>query len=97
MRTAWTFLLAAAALVCTSGNAQVTAVTFYETITDSTGASVPGAVTMVHDDTGTTASKLSDAAGEFGFDFLRVGAYTLRIEKIGFEKFEGKNIDLAAG
>ena len=36
-------------------------------------------------------------SGEFGFDFLRVGSYTLRIEANGFKRFESKNIALVSG
>src|ERR1043165_53972 len=77
---------------------QVTTANFYGTVTDSSSASVPSAVvTMVHNDTGAAVSRVSDAAGEFGFDFLRVGTYTLRIEAKGFKRFESKNIELVAG
>ena len=80
------------------GWAQVTTATFYGTVSDPTGAVIPGAtVTLTHKGTGATATKTSDAAGDFVFDFLRVGSYTLRIEARGFKRYESAGIELTAG
>ena len=80
-----------------SGWSQVTTATFYGIVTDSSGAVVPGAtVTLTHEGTATVNTKTTDAAGEFAFDFLRIGSYTLRIEGRGFKKLESKGIDLAS-
>lgn len=77
--------------------AQVTTATFYGIVTDPTGAVVPGAsVTLIHEGTSAAANRATDSAGEFAFDFLRVGSYTLRIEARGFKKFESKGIELAS-
>jgi outer membrane receptor protein involved in Fe transport len=85
-------------VLCALGNAQVTTGSFYGSVTDTTGGVVPAAaVTLTHNDTGASVAAVTDAAGEFGFEFLRVGSYTLRIEKPGFKKFEGKNFALTAG
>ncbi|MGH9660859.1 MAG: carboxypeptidase-like regulatory domain-containing protein, partial [Bryobacteraceae bacterium] len=74
-------------------SAQVTTATFYGIVTDPTGAVVPGAnVTLTHEGTSAAAARTADAAGEFVFDFLRVGSYTLRIEARGFKKYESKGI-----
>jgi hypothetical protein len=79
------------------GWAQVTTATFYGVLTDPSGASVPGAtVALTHQGTGATTTKTSDSVGEFQFDFLRVGVYTLRIEARGFKRFESSGIELAA-
>src|SRR5690242_5612751 len=87
-----------AALFVTSAFAQVTTASFYGTVTDSSGAVVPNArVTLIHEGTAATASRLTSVTGEFGFDFLHVGPYTLRIEAEGFKRFESKNIALNAG
>lgn len=76
---------------------QVTTATFYGIVTDPTGAVIPGAAaTLTHEGTGATATRTTDAAGEFVFDFLRVGSYTLRIEASGFKRYESKGIDLAS-
>ncbi len=78
-------------------SAQVTTATFYGIVTDPTGAVIPGAtVTLIHEGTTAAAARATDTAGEFVFDFLRVGSYTLRIEARGFKKYESKGIDLAS-
>src|SRR5438067_148637 len=92
------FCWALSLLLCALGNAQVTTASFYGTVTDASAAAVPGAaVTLVHEGTGATVSRVTDSSGEFGFDFLRVGTYTLRIEAPGFKKFESKNLELTVG
>ena len=84
-------------LAAAIGHAQVTTATFYGTLTDPTGAAIPAAkVTLRHQGTGTSTSKNSDSAGEFQFDFLRVGVYTLGIEAQGFKRFESAGIELEA-
>src|SRR6266498_2578519 len=91
-------LTAAFLLGCAVMTAQVTTATFYGTVTDSTGAAIPAAaVTLLHEGTGATLTRTTDANGEFGFDFLRVGAYTLRLEAKGFKQYESKGIELVSG
>jgi outer membrane receptor protein involved in Fe transport len=93
-------LIFSAGFLCLSalGNAQVTTGSLYGTISDASAAAVPGAaVSLTHDGTGASVSGVTDARGEFGFEFLRIGTYTLRVEKPGFKKFEAKNIALTAG
>ena len=59
---------------------------------------MPGvAVTLTHQGTGATFTKNTNEVGEFIFDFLRIGSYTLRIESPGFKKFESVGIELASG
>ncbi len=78
--------------------AQVTTATFFGIVNDPTGAAIPGAtVTLTHTDTRTSATKTTDSSGEFAFDFLRVGSYTLRIESQGFRAYQSTGILLAAG
>jgi len=78
--------------------AQVTTATFYGIVTDPTGAVVPEAtVTLTHEDTNTSATRTTGPTGEFVFDFLRIGRYTLRIEANGFKRHESKGIELASG
>ena len=91
------FALALGALACAPASAQVTTATFYGTVVDQSGASVPNAVvTIVHEETNATTGRTSDTAGEFTFDFLRVGSYTLRVEAPGFKRHELRGIELAA-
>ncbi len=78
--------------------AQVTTANFYGTVTDPTGAVIPDAtVTLIHEGTRATVTKTTNIGGEFVFDFLRVGGYTLRIEARGFKRYESKGIELTAG
>ena len=86
------------ALSMRSLTAQVVTATFYGIVNDSTGAVVPGAmVSLTNDATSDSYRKVSDAAGEFGFQFLPVGTYTLRIESQGFKALETTGITLTAG
>jgi hypothetical protein len=76
---------------------QVTTATFYGVVADSTGAVIPGAqVTFHHEATGADITKTTDSTGEFQFDFLRVGSYTLTIQAQGFKRFESTGIELNA-
>src|SRR2546430_1982498 len=78
--------------------AQVTTATFYGVLTDPSGARIPRATaTLVNEGTGAVSKQPADAAGEFGFDFLPVGSYTLRIEASGFKIQERKGMALFAG
>ena len=76
---------------------QVTTATFYGIVADPTGAVVPGAqVVFLHESTGSTMTKTTDANGEFQFDFLRVGTYTLTIQAPGFKGFQSSGLELGA-
>src|SRR5262245_25556483 len=76
---------------------QVTTATFYGTVTDSSAAVVAGAsVTFVNEGTANSQKKLTNESGEFVFDFLRVGSYSIRIEAQGFKAFTSSGLELAA-
>ena len=63
-----------------SGFAQVTTATLFGVVTDPSGAAVPGAsVTLTHQGTNASSVKTADSTGEVAFDFLRVGAYSVRV------------------
>src|SRR5580765_4125113 len=95
----WGLILLAGLLVFSAtGRAQVTTATFSGTVTDPTGAAAPGAtVTLTQDDTGAVITKTTGRDGDFQFDFLRVGTYTIMVEAKGFKRYAAKGIDLAAG
>jgi hypothetical protein len=83
---------------CVACAAQVTTATFYGLVTDGSGAIIPSAaITLTHEGTNASTSRVTGPTGEFAFDFLRVGTYTMRIEAAGFKKYESKGIELAAG
>ena len=66
-------------------------------MTDPTGAAVPGAsVTLTHQETNASIVRTADSTGEIAFDFLRVGAYSVRVEAQGFKRHELKGLELVA-
>ena len=78
--------------------AQVTTATLYGIVRDSSGSLLPGAtVTLVHDETSSSRTALTDAMGEFAVSALPVGSYTLKIELQGFKTHETRNLLLTAG
>ena len=90
-------LLCASLMMGTIAWGQVSTATFYGTVQDSTGAVIPGATaTLTHEATGTVVTREASDSGEFQFDFLRVGRYTLSIESAGFKRFQSTGIELAA-
>lgn len=66
-------------------------------VTDATGAVIPGAqVTLVSADQGTTRTSKSNAAGEYIFNAVQVGAYTVKISASGFADFEADGVQVDA-
>jgi len=62
-------------------------------ITDSTNASVAGAkVTLRNQGTGIEAARLSGPAGNYIFDFVEPGAYTVSAEFAGFSRTTRQNV-----
>ncbi len=58
------------------------------TVTDQTGAMVPGAALSLRNvATGSTETALSDASGTFRFPIVPVGRYTLTATKTGFKSY----------
>ena len=67
------------------------------TITDPSGAVVPGvSVTIVSQGTGLKRSALTDTAGEYRFAGLPTGNYSLRIEKTGFQSQIREGVELTS-
>ena len=67
------------------------------TITDPSGAVVPGAsVTIVSQSTGLKRSALTDRAGDYLFAGLPIGNYSLRIEKAGFQSQVRERVQLTS-
>src|SRR5205814_10572452 len=76
-----------------TARAQVITATIYGSVSDPVGASVPGAtVALHHQQTGATITKVSGDTGDFQFDFLRVGTYTITIEAKGFKRYQSSGI-----
>jgi hypothetical protein len=68
------------------------------TVTDSTGALLPGAtVTVTNNNTGVTKTLTTNDAGLYDTSSIVVGNYKLVFEHAGFEKFERSNVNLEVG
>jgi hypothetical protein len=68
------------------------------TVTDQSGAVVPGAtVEIVNAGTGAASKTVSSSAGEFTFRDLPVGTYTLNVSATGFKTEKIQGIPVSAG
>ncbi|MGI9167614.1 MAG: carboxypeptidase regulatory-like domain-containing protein, partial [Pyrinomonadaceae bacterium] len=85
-------------LTSTAIRAQVTTANIYGNVTDSGGAQLPGAVvTITNDQTSATQSATTNDEGEFTFNFLQVGRYSLSIAASGFKEQTQNAIELTGG
>jgi outer membrane receptor protein involved in Fe transport len=88
----WAILLA---LVPTAATAQVASATLSGTVTDQSSAIVSGAaITLAQTGTGFERATTSDAAGNYAFDELAPGVYTLTAQKKGFGPYRAERIAL---
>ena len=72
---------------------QANSATLHGTVTDATGAMIPGAtVTLTHQSTQATMVQTTGTSGDFAFTFVPVGVYTLRIEATGFKSLVRSNV-----
>lgn len=66
---------------------QATQGTIFGTVTDQSGAAVPGArVTVTSVERGVTRTTATSTAGEYTVPDLELGSYTVRVEATGFKK-----------
>jgi hypothetical protein len=87
--------LALALLVPPTSISQVVTATLTGTVTDSSSASVPGAlVTATEVSTGVVRTTQTSAEGVYSLPFLPPGTYKVDIEKEGFKKFTEANFEL---
>jgi outer membrane receptor protein involved in Fe transport len=79
--------------VAAAAEAQLTRGTISGTVTDASGAVLPGArVTITNQDTGLVRSATASDDGLFRAPALEPGVYTVRFELDGFQTVENKNI-----
>src|SRR5207245_9555250 len=79
------------------GLAQRTTATFGGIVQDSSGAVLPGAsAELINEGTAAALESLTDERGEFLFDFVSAGTYTLKIGLSGFRTYEIRSITLGA-
>jgi outer membrane receptor protein involved in Fe transport len=68
------------------------------TVTDSSGAVVPGAkVTATEGATSSASDTVSSGAGEFSFNDLPLGTYHIKVEASGFQTTEVNGVQVQAG
>jgi hypothetical protein len=92
-----TLLLTGLLLLSTGASAQEFRATISGTITDPSGAVVPGATIEVKEtSTGTLNRTVSDAAGQYVVPFLLPGSYTVKVTAKGFATLTRSNIILQA-
>ncbi len=92
-------VLATLTLILTTipGMAQRTTATFAGIVQDSTGAVLPGVeASLINEGTSATLQSVTNETGEFLFDFVPSGTYTLKLALPGFKGFESKGIPLGA-
>jgi len=77
--------------------AQTTFATITGTVTDASGAALPGAaITAIHLTSNYRYAATSNAAGAYTLAQLREGEYTLRAAAAGFKEFAAQNLQLVA-
>lgn len=82
--------------VCTL--AQVTTATISGTVSDSSGAVIPGAkITIRNVDTGISRTVMSDTGGRFSAPQLPIGNYETRVEAAGFQTVIRSGLELTVG
>src|SRR3974377_1247495 len=88
-------------LVCLASRGlwgQAAAATITGSVTDTTGAAIPGAaISAKNNGTGITRSTHSDNQGRYSLDDLGIGDYALAPSKMGFRILIKKNITLTVG
>src|SRR6185437_11055564 len=68
------------------------------TVTDSTGAVVPGAnVTLTNIGTGVFQAKTTNGTGDYLFPLLQVGNYSVKVTATGFKTFTVPKVALSSG
>jgi hypothetical protein len=72
-----------------------TSTTLYGTVSDKSGAVVPGAqVTATNVGTNQSRTAQTNQEGQYRFEFMPIGAYSLELTATGFKKFVQKGIAL---
>jgi len=81
--------------VVATGSAQIASSSLSGTVSDQSGALVKGAtVTAAQKATGFSRTAITDAHGDYSFEELAPGAYTVTATKTGFRDFEADNVQL---
>ncbi len=85
-------------IFASAAGAQVVGGTITGSVTDATGAIVPGAtVTVRNENTGTERRLTADSAGEFSAPSVSVGTYTVTVAAQGFGELRRMGVALTVG
>ena len=91
-------LLCLFAFICTQSHAQYENGSLVGTITDATGAPIPGAsVTITNTATAIATQTKTNGAGDYEAPSLRVGVYTITASSSGFSDAVAQNITVSVG
>ena len=99
LRTALALALFACAglVLITPASAQSVYGSIFGTVTDKTGAAIPGATIAVTDEAkGTVVTVTSNASGDYTVSHLAPDIYDLKVSLKGFKSFETKGIQVEA-
>src|SRR5712671_5643363 len=78
--------------------AQTTTSRIRGVVTDTSGALVPGAeVSALHQGTGLVRHMVTNASGQYGFEALPLGPYTITVTMQGFKKVVSSGNELQIG
>jgi hypothetical protein len=91
-------VLALVAGTASSASAQVLYGGITGSVTDSTGAAVPGAtVTATHNATNSSREAMSNEAGVYSFTNVQAGPHTLKVSLTGFREFVKTDVPVSVG
>ncbi len=94
--TKWGRLVLVAALalfLSTAGHAQAVYGTIFGSVTDNTGAAIPGAtITVTDTNKGTSVTATANEAGEFTIGHLIPDTYDISVTNAGFKTFASKGL-----
>ena len=92
------FVFALCLLQATSLRAQVATADVVGTVTDASGAILPGAaVTITNLGTNISQTTTTSSTGDYVFTLLQVGTYSVKVEAKGFKAFVAPNLALSSG
>jgi outer membrane receptor protein involved in Fe transport len=85
------------AILPQAANAQAVYGSIYGTVTDASGAAIPGAtVTVTDENKGTSVTAKSNESGAYSVEHMIPDIYTVKVEATGFKSFETNHLVVQA-